>query len=196
MQRESINVKKSEDELQIVYGEVYAPNVVDSQGDWMSAVEIQKAAHDFLRDGKMGQIDMHHDQVTVGAYVVESWIAMEGDPVFIPGSWVIGAHVPDPDIWPMIKSNELNGFSIDAWVEKKPVELEIDIPDTLTGQTEEFEGHTHSFVVKYDDQGNFIGGVTDKAADGHFHVIASGTATETSQGHKHRFSFLEGMANA
>ena len=46
-------VVKSE-EQQIVYGEVYAPNRPDAQGEYMTAVEIRKMAHEFIRSGQDG----------------------------------------------------------------------------------------------------------------------------------------------
>lgn len=75
---------KLDDELRIVYGEVYAPDVIDSQGDTMSAAEIRKMAHHFLAEGRVKQIDVQHNNQVCGAKVVESFIAREGDPTFIP----------------------------------------------------------------------------------------------------------------
>ena len=37
---------------QIVYAEVYAPNVLDTHGDYMTAETIEKMAHDFLKAKK------------------------------------------------------------------------------------------------------------------------------------------------
>lgn len=194
-QRE-VEIKKRDEEQQIVFGEVYAPNVPDSQGDYMSAAEIQKAAYKFMQRGLQLKIDTDHNRQVNGSFVVESFIAREGDPVFIPGSWVVGVHVPDNRVWSRIKSGELNGFSFDGLAVREPRTIEIDIPDELSGMTDQVSGHEHTFMVKFDAAtGDFLGGQTD-TVDGHYHTIAKGTVTEMSKGHSHRFSFVEGFARA
>lgn len=193
-----VPMKKADDELQVVYGEVYAPNFPDSQGEYMTAETIRDMAWGFLKKGNVTKIDVQHSQVEAGCYVVESFIAREGDPTFIPQSWVIGVHVPDPELWKLIKSGELNGFSLDGYAAQVKNELVIELPEVLKGETDEVEGHTHEFIANYDPEGNFIGGFTTPAEDGHQHIIKSGTVTEYAGNppHRHRFSFVEGILNA
>lgn len=192
----SVSVKKIDAEQQLVYGEVYAPGFPDSQGDFMTAESIQRMAHEFLRKGLVDKIDLHHTQVESGCYVVESFIARAGDPDFIPGSWVLGVKVPDPEVWALVKSGELNGFSFDGEGYRVETVLEIDMPDAIEGETVEVNGHKHTFVVRYDQEGNFLGGVTGPGPDGHVHKILRGTVTETTDDHAHRFSFVEGVLSA
>ncbi len=74
-----MEIRKFDEDLQIVYGEVYAPSgVPDSQGDVMSAEAIRKMAHKFLADMRVDQIDINHDHSMTGANVVESFIARRG----------------------------------------------------------------------------------------------------------------------
>lgn len=190
-----ITLKKADDEMQIVYGEVYAPGVPDTQGDTMTAEEIMKTAYRFMEAGRLTKIDTNHNQSDNGSYVVESFIAREGDPTFTPGAWVLGVRVPDKKLWKMVKSGELNGFSLDGIGFREDKDVVLDIPEELSGQTMVTEDHTHSFVVKFDASGNFIGGKTDVVM-GHSHKIIKGTATEAAEGHAHRFSFVEGIAYA
>ena len=89
------SLRKCDEELQIVYGEVYAPGFPDSQGDFMTAESIREMAHEFMRKGLVDKIDLNHTQVESGCYVVESFIARDDDTVFIPNSWVLGVHVYD-----------------------------------------------------------------------------------------------------
>lgn len=192
----SVSVKKIDAEQQLVYGEVYAPGFPDSQGDFMTAESIQRMAHEFLRKGLVDKIDLHHTQVESGCYVVESFIARADDPDFIPGSWVLGVKVPDPEVWALVKSGELNGFSFDGEGYRVETVLEIDMPDAIEGETVEVNGHKHTFVVRYDQEGNFLGGVTGPGPDGHVHKILRGTVTETTDDHAHRFSFVEGVLSA
>ncbi|PWT89302.1 MAG: hypothetical protein C5B54_09140 [Acidobacteria bacterium] len=184
-------VCKSEGELQIVYGEIYAPSKPDAQGEYMTRPEIRKMAHEFLRSGRMNQIDLlHGNKCLDGACVVESFIADDADPRFIPGSWVVGVHVPDPDLWASIKKGEINGFSMEALVTRHDQEVEVEIPPVVTGLTSKQEGHEHKFYVTYDAKGQFKGGMTD-VVQGHAHVIVAGTHTQEADGHTHRFSSVD-----
>ena len=188
-----VTVRKLDDELQIVWGEVYAPGFPDSQGDFMTAPQIREMSYRFVAKGNMTAIDKMHDQVEGAATIVESFIARDNDPDFIPGSWVLGVHVPDRETWAGIKKGDFNGFSLDGIGHRVPRLIELDLPDELTGETADAAGHHHGFIVKFDTDGNFLGGQTLPARDGHVHRILRGTATETTNDHSHRFSFVEGL---
>lgn len=191
--QEQVQIKKQEPEKQIVYGEVYAPTVPDAHGDYMSEEVIMETAYDFMKHQRLKKIDVEHNEHESGAYVVESFIARKGDPDFLPGSWVIGVHIPDPILWDQVKRGKLNGFSLMGMGLKKKTTVEIDVPDVITGMTTETEGHAHEFVVRYGENGKFLGGETTPAEDGHAHKIVSGTVTSEENGHTHRFSFVEGV---
>ena len=109
-----VEFKKSDAKKQIVFGEVYVPNVRDTDGNFMTAETIEKMAHDFLANKKNSQISKGHDGNTDKGVVVESFIAREGDPDFVAGSWVVGVHVPDVEIWKQVENGELTGFSIEG----------------------------------------------------------------------------------
>ena len=197
------NLRKSDSEKQIVWAEVYVPDIPDSQGDVASAETIEKMAYGFLQKGITDQINLEHDGIPCGAKVVESFIARKNDPDdFIEGAWVMGVHIPDEKIWGMVKSGELNGFSFEGTGFKNATTVEMEIPDNLTGstdlaKTDLIEEHQHDFVVHYGPQGEFLGGYTEPhPSDGHYHMITKGTATDLSKGHSHRFSFVEGIDSA
>jgi Putative phage serine protease XkdF len=196
-ERSSVQIKKQDDEQQLVFGEVYAPTLPDSQGDFMTSEEIQKMAYEFMRRGLLENIDVGHTREASGCYVVESFIARDWDPTFIPGSWVLGVQVVDPAIWAQIKSGELNGFSLDGSGVRVDTILDVTVPEYFEGQTSVTNDHDHPFVVSYGKDGGFLGGRTVGSAD-HFHEIVKGTATEEAgdPSHSHRFSFLEGVINA
>ncbi len=183
-------IRKTYDELQIVYGEVYAPNVPDVHGEFMTPVEVRKMAHLFMTKQILDQCDTNHDNALNGSIVVESFIAREDDSIYIPEAWVIGMHVPDDEMWQQIKSGEINGFSMEAFVHMREKVIEIEVPDVLGGVTVEADGHSHRFTVKFDDDGNFLGGSTASNA-GHSHKIQRGTVTEAADGHTHRYSIAE-----
>ena len=180
-------------EFRLVYGEVYAPNRPDVDGDYMTEEHILNMAHDFVRKGRMGQVDIQHDnRIVPGIQVVESFIARSDDKDFIPGSWVVGVHVNDEAIWSAIKKNEINGFSMEALVMREDREVEMEIPSIVKGLTSKTEDHTHQFFVTYDDQGKFLGGITDDV-NGHNHKIVGGTVTEQTNQHRHHFSSVDNL---
>ena len=185
--------RKIDDEEHLVYGEVYVPDVPDSQGDFMTAEEIKKMAHAFAKEGRLGNVDVQHDNKEYTAHIVETFVSREDDPDFIDDSWVVGVHVPDDDLWEAIKSGELNGFSLQALGTRVPTEMVLDIPSSISGETDEVEGHVHKFTVRFSQDGEFIGGDTT-VVDGHRHSILKGTVTEKAQGHTHRFSFVEELS--
>ena len=191
---QTVAIKKLDAEEQLVFGEVYAPGFPDSQGDFMSRESVKKACYEFMRKSAMGNIDTQHDQNPNGSYVVENFIARPDDNIYIPYAWVMGVKVAN-DVWPLVKSGELNGFSLDGMATRSPCVLDIEVPEILKGETLPTQNHTHQFFVKYDQVGNFLGGHTSAARDGHSHLIKAGTCTEMAMGHNHRFSFVEGLRN-
>lgn len=187
------SIKKQDVAQRLVWGEVYAPNRPDTQGEFMGVEDIQSMAHDFLQRQMNKSIDVQHDnRVVPGLTIVESSIARKGDPDFIEGSWVVCCHVNDNATWEKVEKGELNGFSVEALVVKEDHEVEMEIPDSLVGQTTEVEGHTHEFSVKYNDQGHMVGGSTN-LVEGHTHKILTGTITEEAAGHRHRFSSVDNV---
>lgn len=173
-------------EEQIVYGEVYAPGILDAHGDVMPAKDIKKMAHDFMQlSYAQNAIDTNHDQQSNGAYPVESFIAREGDPDYTPGAWVLGVKIADSQLWEMVKKGDLNGYSFQARVYKRPKYVEIEVESDNFLRTEEAAGHTHFAYIELDENGRVLGGMTSLDY-GHKHNITAGTATEKADGHAHR----------
>lgn len=204
VQYDGLTVKKTNDELQLVYSEVYTPLTPDTQTDFMSVETIRLMAHDFLKNGLTDQVDVRHDNnTTYGCHVVESFVARKGDPDFMEDSWVVAVHVDNEELWNAVKSGEINGFSMQANVRVREKILEIDVPDdgivrgttdTPTGALEGEPGHTHRYTLRFSNVGDIIGGETDES-HGHSHEILAATVTQPPNGdpsgHVHRFSFLE-----
>lgn len=186
-------IQKKDSKQRIVWAEVYAPDIPDTDGEFMSEEGIREMAYKFMKEGRQTQIDSGHSNVLLeGACVVESFIARPEDPVFIEKSWVVGVHLPADKDWEKVEKGEWNGFSMEAFVQKDQVEVEIELPPVITGHTlkSDEDGHEHTFYVSYDDRGRFLGGRTDEV-NGHHHVIRKGVVTEVSEGHTHRFSHLD-----
>ncbi|MCY8420287.1 XkdF-like putative serine protease domain-containing protein [Bacillus inaquosorum] len=112
-QKEVKVLAKEADEQKLVYGIVYEPDTVDAHGDFMTAAEIEKAAHGFLKDAR--EIDKQHDfQGGVGE-VVESYVApadfeMNGETIK-KGSWVLVTKASE-EVWEEIKKGEITGYSM------------------------------------------------------------------------------------
>ena len=178
-------ILKTNDDQQIIYGEVYAPGVVDSQGEMMLAEEVRKMCHAFMAGGNLGKkIDRNHDNVTIDAYPIESFIA-EGHPDYNEGAWVLGVKIEDGEIWKSIKSGEYNGFSFEAYAKKTNAVVVVETLPTSVGLCEKSDDHTHFFIATINTDGKVVKGHTS-VTNGHSHKIKRGTATELTNGHRHR----------
>jgi hypothetical protein len=174
---------------QIVFAEVLVPGVVNNWGDIYTAQAIRDFAYAYASRGY--GIDTEHNNDNIlggGAYIAESFIAREGDPDFIPGSWVVGMKILDADVWAKVLTGEINGFSIEATVMMQPVKAELQESSTVVGSTEPdpTDGHTHTYLLFLDAYGNPLEGSTGDT-NGHSHRITTHTITEVSEGHNHRF---------
>lgn len=114
---------KSDDAEQLVYGVVYAPEEVDAHGDFMTASEIEKAAHQFLKDAR--NVDTQHNFEAGAGEVVESYVAPAditiGDETIAKGSWVLVTKASD-EIWEQIQKGEFTGYSMAGTAETQEVE--------------------------------------------------------------------------
>ena len=106
-----------DEKKQIVYGIVYEPLRTDTDGDYATAEEIEKACHKFLEDYNQVSL-MHKSLIDDRAKVVENYIAPQ-DMIIngekIPkGSWVMATHILDRDLWQKIVKGELDAYSIEG----------------------------------------------------------------------------------
>lgn len=106
---------KTDVEQHWVTGIVYEPMTEDTQGNFMTAEEITKAAHWFAKNGN--QVDIQHCFVKAeGADVVESYVSMcdmdINDNIIKKGTWLMTVEVTNDDIWNAIEKGEITGFSM------------------------------------------------------------------------------------
>lgn len=106
-------ITKADDEQMLVYGVVYEPDVVDAHGDFMTAGEIEKAAHQFIKDAR--NIDTQHDFESGAGEVVESYVSPAditiGDETIVKGSWVLVTKANE-EIWTSIQKGDITGYSM------------------------------------------------------------------------------------
>ncbi len=183
-----VRIKKIDAAKQVVFGEVYPANVLDTYGDFMSQEDIETMAHRFMQLSTMQQaIDTNHDEKPNGSYPIETFIAREGDPDYTPGAWVLGVKITEKKIWDKVLKGELNGYSFQALVRKVAVVVNVEMTLDKIGVTELADGHDHFYFVEMDEDGRVSRGVTSED-EGHSHTISAGTATDAADGHAHRIN--------
>jgi hypothetical protein len=188
-------VIKSE-EKRLVFGEVYAPWQIDTDGEAMLPEDIEKMAHDFLASGRVNKIDEQHNLTESNCLVVESFIARKGDPDgFIEGAWVLGTHIIPDDLWEKVKKGEINGYSFYGPVTQVSVSAVVLATRHITGKTEAsadgfLPPHTHDLDIKFSKDDKVITGLTSSNLN-HCHVVTRTTATEIELEHAHRMVLID-----
>jgi hypothetical protein len=184
------------DEKRIVYGEVYAPYQVDTDGEAMLPEDIERMAHNFLASGRVNKIDVQHNLQESGCLVVESFIARKDDPDgFIEGAWVLGTKIIPDDLWDKVKKGEINGYSFYGPVTQVPVQAVVVATRRMLGKTEDSSDgllppHEHDLDIKFSKDDKVIPGLTGEAL-GHCHIVTRTTATEMEMEHAHRMVLIE-----
>jgi len=120
----AITFLKADNEKRYTLGIVYEPDTVDSQGDYATAEDIEKAAWDFMRKAlKLGY--MHKDWSDDIGDIVESYVAPAdmrlGDSIVKKGTWLLGV-VWSPEYWEKVKKGEITGFSMGGRARRIPNE--------------------------------------------------------------------------
>ena len=113
-----LKIVKADKRKQIVGGIIYEPFVEDTQGDWTTPDEIEKAMHGFMerysRDPK--RIKIEHEGKKYYFPILECFqpeVDTIKDGKKIPaGAWWILIKVKDKNIWDAIERGELTGFSM------------------------------------------------------------------------------------
>ena len=187
-----VRITRTDEDQHLIFGEVYAPNVLDTYCEFVTHEDLETMCHRFAELNLGEVIDTNHDNIPNGSHPVESFIARTGDPDFTPGAWVLGVKVHDAHIWAQIKKGELNGFSFEALVHPQDVMVTMRQNRDLVGMVEKTD-HDHLFFLHVNEQGRVVKGHTSKDADAdgieHDHRIRHGSMTEAGGEvrHTHRF---------
>lgn len=140
-----VSILKADTVRKMVYGIVYAPNEVDTQGDAMTAEEIEKAAYGFMKANRSGQVDSDHSMVAGDGAVVESWLIRKGDVLFpeeTEGAWAVGIKVTDEATWERVAKGELAGLSMAGLATPQ------EVPGAEAAVEKDAEGLAQAFVRK------------------------------------------------
>lgn len=181
--------KVSDGDQQLITGQVYAPDVLDAHGHYMTKEELQKVAHDFMRNRLTHSIDLQHNNRLVSAHIVESFIARKGDPDFDEGAWVATVKIDDDVVWKAIKDGEINGYSFEILTFRKDTIVEIEFEAWYYGFTDPdpHDKHYHPFMVRMDENGGIAWGKTGPGSDGSpAHTITNSNITDATDGRTHR----------
>lgn len=119
-----VPIAKRDDERQMLWGVVMEPEETDTQGDIASAEEIAEAQIGFmLRDWQ--PIGKQHGHLLDRVKVVECGIQRAdcyiGDEFVRKGSWVMGVHIGDKEVWESVKNGDITGFSIGGKAQATPL---------------------------------------------------------------------------
>ena len=113
-------IAKIDDEQKKVYGIVLEPDEVDTQGDTITAAEIEKAADGFI--AKAGAIGLRHRKIAKGVTLTDSYVTQGattlGKTKLKKGTWIIGIKIENEAIWQGVKNGEYNGFSVGGFGKK------------------------------------------------------------------------------
>lgn len=135
-------VQKNEDQ-RLMTGPVLIPDNIDLQDDIISSPEILKAAHGYMvklafKDDpeflkalgfgvvdKAGETGFQHMDFSRKMAVVETYIApvdfeMNGRTI-TKGTWVMTMKVFDDEVWALVKTGKITGFSIGGRAKSRPV---------------------------------------------------------------------------
>ncbi len=125
-------ILKADSESHFVTGIVYEPMVEDTQGEYMTAEEIEKAAHWYMKNA--GDVDIQHCFVKAeGIDVVESFVAksdmeIAGTPIK-EGTWIMTMEVNDSAIWEAIEKGDITGFSMGGVASVSDEDVSLDEED-------------------------------------------------------------------
>ena len=117
---------KQDDEQRIVWGWASVSTedgelVVDTQGDTITPVEMEKMANDFMAGVRKAKA--MHEGPKIGEFIHSFPMTKELMKAFDIHSdregWIVAAKIYDDNVWEAIKSGEMTGFSIGGRAEKR-----------------------------------------------------------------------------
>lgn len=119
----SHKIAKIDSALHIISGPVLVPDVVDLQDQVISAEEIRKTAHLFMRE--FNRMNYMHDEsqsaLMSDVNVVESAVLYNDvdyygvGSVLKQGTWILSVEIPEGPLWKQIEDGQITAFSIEGW---------------------------------------------------------------------------------
>lgn len=178
----------------VLSGTVYPANYIDTDKETITKEDLSYAKNHYdalvRKDAK--RVDVNHDFKATDSVVTKSWEEVNSDGTFL---WKMECEVTSPDLIRKVLNGELNGYSLGAksCAGKELKSTKVEYNESVVAKAEG-ETHSHLAYVEFNSSGKVIGGYTNKAKDGHYHVLKAGTMTDETVGgtpHTHRLIFDE-----
>lgn len=150
-------INKSDEDKHLVYGIVYEPDTLDSDGDYATAESIEKAAHSFMMNHR--NVDIQHNfEKREDIKIAESYIAptdlIIGEQNIKKGTWLMVTKVEDEDIWKSAKEGNFTGFSMagSATTIQKSVsgKTGLSVNETMSWDSSKAERQIWNYATKED----------------------------------------------
>jgi hypothetical protein len=126
-----LQLSKIDTERKMLYGPALIPDKeilrYDDKGEpyyvYFEKATVQAVAHQFFKKNLQHTTNLQHEIPVTGVTVVESWIK-EGNSdkslslglTDLPdGTWFIGTHVDDDNVWEDVKAGKVKGYSIEGF---------------------------------------------------------------------------------
>ena len=139
---QKIEFSTVDEEKRLLLGAALIPNKkiyrnIDGNEFYITFSEqtIEKLAHSFFKNQNNNNSSLEHETKLSGMSVVEGWIV--DDPqkdksnaygkTYEKGTWVTMMKVDNDDVWNKVKQGEVKGFSIDALLSLKPLQMSTNI---------------------------------------------------------------------
>jgi hypothetical protein len=145
-----ISIIKKDDEQGVIWGIVYEPDKIDTQGDTASAEEIRKAAYAFMKARNLLNIDKGHNFENTDAHVAESWIVRKGDELFPDsiGAWAVAIKIESDELKEAIKKGEIKALSMAGTAETETIKDDGESKNIAKIFKEAIEAVIKSFSAK------------------------------------------------
>jgi hypothetical protein len=133
-----VNLTLANEEKRLLLGAALIPDKriyrnVDGNEFYITfnAQTIEKLAHSFLKNGNQNNSSLEHETQLSGMSVVEAWIVQDPNndksnsygKTYEKGTWVTMMKVDNEDVWQKAKNGEIKGFSIDALIGLKELQV-------------------------------------------------------------------------
>lgn len=178
----------------VAYGIVYSPYELDSQGDWTDEEEIKKAAHNFMKNKNIANVDTEHSFINEKAFVCESWIIKSYDDIFpnSRGAWAVGIKINDDELKELINKGEITGLSMAGFAKKsdekilsKGAGMPNENLEVLKSQNSELSAKVADLIKKGDEAAAIIKSKDEKIAELQNEVEAKNSEiSELKKSHK------------
>ncbi|MCR5788625.1 MAG: hypothetical protein K6G83_01940 [Lachnospiraceae bacterium] len=166
---------KADTESHYVTGIVYEPMTEDTDGEFMTAEEIRKAAYFYVKNSE--SVDIQHSfEPETSCSVVESWIAKAdfslGGQDVKEGTWLMTVEVTNDDLWDRIQKGEITGFSMGGVCMSSEEEVDLSEVEKNNEKQPENKGLLTKFAeflgIKVVEKGNVAEMYEELAKDNDF----------------------------